>query len=865
MSINNTPTIEPEQVTGIFVNYIAKTLPLAFDDSMSYYECLCALLKYINDTIVPDINNVNSGLGELQGFYEELQSYVNNYFDNLDVQEEINNKLDQMAADGSLTNLIKAYVDPIQEAFETNIQTQINVINNKVNSIADINPIPVSSTSGMTDTTRIYVNTTDGYWYYYDESEWTQGGVYQATQVGDGAIVYNNLENLLKKQDFIEIHAEDLLWKKGKGVTQGFYNSDAVAISSSPFILPKGNTITIDTTTFKYRITYYDLNYNYISNTGSYSSSSATWSYSDTCMVIISIAKIEGEAEETDCTNTNISFTGVIEKENYELGKSILTGGFTKMGSTRMYVSKPFFLEIGTKISLSPDLLMKNESYPTYGLMYFNIQEENIQKDISNAGIAVQKGYYTATQSGMVRLSIAFVSTDDMSETYYNKLPAILKLEKIPYIEDETKILCYSSNNGNIDYFYNDGSLYIKIYSDFTLVKNGGTLLSIDMENLEESFPNNIETINDIKYFKLTYNQVLIYDTIANELKLTTFASSTILLGHNTIIIAANKYNCFADGIMLNYINKLNYDYMFIKNDMFNSHPIRNYDWKTIVSEFNALYNDLSSNIDSFVFFTDPHLAHAAMEESTLIKYLNPLEKVYNSTPTEFIICGGDWLSNGDSENTACYKLGYIDGFMNSKFKNYYPILGNHDTNYQGEDSLEHDTLINLLFSKEKNTYYSFKANNSINYVLDTGLDSANTMTDYRWTQVNWLAEKLAEDNPEHGVVFMHIVWAYNSGWILGCMVNPVTSLIDAYNNHTTITLNGINYDFTSNTGHIDYVLSGHTHEDHYDTINNVLCVATNRLSGSDVPTYDIVINDYGNGKLIMYRVGTGSSREFDI
>ena len=69
MAINNQPTIEPQTVTGIFTKYLAKTLPLAFDESMSYYECLCALLEYLNDTIVPDINNTNAGLSELQGFY----------------------------------------------------------------------------------------------------------------------------------------------------------------------------------------------------------------------------------------------------------------------------------------------------------------------------------------------------------------------------------------------------------------------------------------------------------------------------------------------------------------------------------------------------------------------------------------------------------------------------------------------------------------------------------------------------------------------------------------------------------------------------------------------------------------------------
>lgn len=108
--IDNKPTIKPRTVTGIFTRYIAKTIPLAFDESMSYYECLCALLEYINQTIVTDINNVNEGLEELQEFYEDLQTYVNDYFKNLDVQEEINNKLDEMAESGQLTDIIAQYL-----------------------------------------------------------------------------------------------------------------------------------------------------------------------------------------------------------------------------------------------------------------------------------------------------------------------------------------------------------------------------------------------------------------------------------------------------------------------------------------------------------------------------------------------------------------------------------------------------------------------------------------------------------------------------------------------------------------------------------------------------------------------------------
>lgn len=134
MAINNNPSIEPQTITGIFTNYIAKTLPLAFDDSMSYYECLCALLEYINEDVVPDINNTNAGLSELQTFYTQLQNYVNHYFDNLDVQNEINNKLDTMVTDGSLTLLIKDYVDPLYESYQTEINGQVSNIASSVQS-----------------------------------------------------------------------------------------------------------------------------------------------------------------------------------------------------------------------------------------------------------------------------------------------------------------------------------------------------------------------------------------------------------------------------------------------------------------------------------------------------------------------------------------------------------------------------------------------------------------------------------------------------------------------------------------------------------------------------------------------------------
>ena len=86
-----------------FVSFCTASVPMVFDNSMSYYECLCALTKFIQGLV--DTVNVNAEL------LQQLENYVKNYFDNLDVQEEINNKLDDMAQQGQLAEIIAAYLE----------------------------------------------------------------------------------------------------------------------------------------------------------------------------------------------------------------------------------------------------------------------------------------------------------------------------------------------------------------------------------------------------------------------------------------------------------------------------------------------------------------------------------------------------------------------------------------------------------------------------------------------------------------------------------------------------------------------------------------------------------------------------------
>ena len=113
-----------------FVKFVCANVPMVFDDSLSYYEALCALWKYIQG--MTDVINNNATLEEEYiGKFNELKTFVDEYFDNLDVQEEINNKLDAMVEDGTLQEIITSYIQSnVTWTFDTveEMQSATNLI-----------------------------------------------------------------------------------------------------------------------------------------------------------------------------------------------------------------------------------------------------------------------------------------------------------------------------------------------------------------------------------------------------------------------------------------------------------------------------------------------------------------------------------------------------------------------------------------------------------------------------------------------------------------------------------------------------------------------------------------------------------------
>ena len=105
-----TPQLGDYKTLQPFRYWCQKVLPLVYDDSLSYYELLGKVVDYLNKTM-EDVEALHGNVTNLHTAYEQLQNYVNTYFSTLDVQKEIDNKLDELVKNGTLQNIFNVFIN----------------------------------------------------------------------------------------------------------------------------------------------------------------------------------------------------------------------------------------------------------------------------------------------------------------------------------------------------------------------------------------------------------------------------------------------------------------------------------------------------------------------------------------------------------------------------------------------------------------------------------------------------------------------------------------------------------------------------------------------------------------------------------
>ena len=113
-------------------------------DALTDYELLCLVVDYLNN-VIKNQNEQNDSITRMYNAFLTLQTYVNNtkdtledafntldnyvrnYFNNLDVQDEVNNALDELVASGQMDEIFAQYTHKLNWFYITTSNTEVEI------------------------------------------------------------------------------------------------------------------------------------------------------------------------------------------------------------------------------------------------------------------------------------------------------------------------------------------------------------------------------------------------------------------------------------------------------------------------------------------------------------------------------------------------------------------------------------------------------------------------------------------------------------------------------------------------------------------------------------------------------------------
>ena len=140
----------------IFIRLVAITAPYLYDNNVSlleltrklyeYFHELCTALKSFEDDYSKFKDDTNKNL-------EDLKTYVDNYFNNLDLSSEVKSVIDSLIADGTLANLINqellGNINNHLSEIDTELETIKNSIQTNTNDITDLKNYDTTNTANI--------------------------------------------------------------------------------------------------------------------------------------------------------------------------------------------------------------------------------------------------------------------------------------------------------------------------------------------------------------------------------------------------------------------------------------------------------------------------------------------------------------------------------------------------------------------------------------------------------------------------------------------------------------------------------------------------------------------------------------------
>lgn len=105
-------------------------------DEINYWNLLGRVVGKLNE-VIDSTNKMGGQVEDLTILVNQLKDYMEHYFDNLDVQEEINNKLDEMAEDGTLASIVETFINASCIKYYSNVEEMKSATNLYEGNIAE--------------------------------------------------------------------------------------------------------------------------------------------------------------------------------------------------------------------------------------------------------------------------------------------------------------------------------------------------------------------------------------------------------------------------------------------------------------------------------------------------------------------------------------------------------------------------------------------------------------------------------------------------------------------------------------------------------------------------------------------------------
>lgn len=703
----------------------------------------------------------------------------------------------------------------------------------------------------------IYLVLADSKWYYWDGTNWTAGGTYLTA----------NLPDYTKKVNVAPIYDSN-----------NTYNLDDMVYYEENLYICLENGVTGEWDSTKWQWTQVNGRWSFknqihIKN----SAADYDWGLSSNSTNQLVLTRVN---KTTGSRTSNLYFddqTFAPVTDNYgNLGKTnqrfkylYLSGG---LGNGNDYYVDIY--DIAPKHTIAP--IYNGANTYNFGDLAFHNNQLYKETDVSTTGGWSSGKWEQTTFETYVKEQITKVEEDD--ELFTEDLFSIALFNTGKYIANNG--LEYSGNN---NYFL----------TDFIFIRKGTTV------HFSLHASTSINVFGAYNLDKTGIGSSYVNPATWGALTTGTYTATkdcyVRLCGLATDQYLADSYIYFS-GNKQKYqvtLNKENIEYNKSTNASILELPNYYFDDGYIVNKLISIQAKDKITPISFALITDMHWVMNQKHSPALLSLVSEYSKV------NFLVNLGDIINGG---TTTATNLEYLSTVLGNTKKYYgnksYYAKGNHDNgqewdaqNNQWTTPTVSDAQLKFLTNNtnkcvfnpdDEFAYYIDDTKNKIRYYfLNTGLSGSSDDSSWFYSTL-----KTMPDGYYVGV-FMHIYFYPSTGTVpqYESHAHLYAKILDALNNKTSWTNDGITYDFTDQNAIVLFIMSGHIHADYEiasdsgypiiattcDTLNDQtdhyssLPPVTRTAGTYTEQAFDVVHIDKGNRKIKITRIGGGSDREFSF